>query len=429
MEKLMQYVWQQRLLPVAEMRTVDGRKVEVIDPGLLNTDAGPDFFNAKVSIGGEVWVGNVEIHYRASDWHRHKHNADPAYDSVILHVVDKDDAIVRRADGQIVPQMRMPCDPALNSRYSELVGRADIDLPCAREISSLPPIYITDWISSLAYERIYDKAERIESIRQRLAGDWEQVCYVTVARGLGFGANSEPFERLALSLPLMFIGKHSDSLTAIEALLFGQSGLLNARATAIDPYAARLKKEHAFFSTKFGLSQPQALGWKMARMRPANFPHRRIAVLAAMLHGGFRLMSRILDIRNLDEACALFTPEMSQYWQLHYSFGTPGSRELGSLSRSSALVMVINVAAPLMMAYGMTHGDHRLTDAAIELLHDIKAERNSVVELFERAGLKVRDAFSSQGLIQLRRNYCEKRKCLYCRIGHRRLSYCALRKN
>ena len=172
MEKLMQYVWQQRLLPVAEMRTVDGRKVEIIDPGLLNTDAGPDFFNAKVSIGGEVWVGNVEIHYRASDWHRHKHNTDPAYDSVILHVVDKDDAIVRRADGQIVPQMRMPCDPALNSRYSELVGRADIDLPCAREISSLPPIYITDWISSLAYERIYDKAERIESIRQRLAGDW-----------------------------------------------------------------------------------------------------------------------------------------------------------------------------------------------------------------------------------------------------------------
>lgn len=429
MEKLMQYVWQQRLWPVGEMRTVDGKRVEVIDPGLLNTDAGPDFFNAKVSIGGQTWVGNVEIHYRASDWQRHKHHTDPAYDSVILHVVDKDDAIVRRPDGQVVPQMRMPCDPGLNSRYSELVGRADIDLPCAREIGSLPAIYLTDWISSLAYERLYDKVERIEQIRARLSGDWEQTCYATVARGLGFGINGEPFERLALSLPLIFIGKHSDNLTSIEALLFGQSGLLNARATAIDPYAARLAKEHSFFATKFGLRQPGNLGWKMARMRPANFPHRRIAVLAAMLHGGFRMMGRIIDIRSLDEACAIFTPEMSPYWQHRYSFGESCSRGLGSLSRSSALVMVINVAAPLMMAYGMSRGDNRMTDAAIDLLHEIKAEKNSVVELFERAGLKVRDAFSSQGLIQLRRNYCEKRKCLYCRIGHRKLSYCAVRRD
>ncbi|MCI9607639.1 MAG: DUF2851 family protein [Muribaculaceae bacterium] len=426
MEKLMQYVWQQRLWPVGEMRTVDGKRVEVIDPGLLNTDAGPDFFNAKVAIAGETWVGNVEIHYRASDWARHHHDDDRAYDSVILHVVDKDDAVVRRPDGQVVPQMRMPCDPGLNSRYSELVGRADIDLPCAREIAALPPVYTTDWISSLAYERIYEKADRVEAIRSRLSGDWEQTCYVTVARGLGFGINSEPFERLALSLPLMFIGKHSDNLTSIEALLFGQSGLLDARPG--DEYAARLKKEYDFFAVKFGLRRPESLGWKMARMRPANFPHRRIAVLAAMLHGGFRMMSRIVDVQDIDTACALFTPDLSPYWQGRCSFGAPGGRMSCSLSRSSALVMVINVVVPLMMAYGISHGDSSLTDRAVELLHEIKAEKNSIVELFERAGLKVNDAFSSQGVIQLRRNYCEKRKCLFCRIGHRKLSYCARRR-
>ena len=427
MEKLMQYVWQQRLWPVAEMRTVDGKSIEVLDPGLLNRDAGPDFFNAKVVIGGETWVGNVEIHYRASDWHRHKHDSDKAYDSVILHVVDKDDAVIRRPDGQVIPQMRMPCDPGLNSRYSELVGRADIDLPCRKEIKSLPAIYITDWISNLAYERIYSKVDRIEDIRARLSGDWEQTCYVTVARGLGFGINGEPFERLALSVPLIFIGKHSDNLTAVEALLFGQSGLLDARATGLDPYAEHLAKEYAFLATKFGLKKPENPGWKMARTRPANFPHRRIATLAAMLHGGFRLMSRILDIKDIDSACELFTPELSPYWERRYSFGPESTRLSGSLSRSSALVMVINVVVPLMMAYGMNHGNTELTDRAIDMLHSIKAERNTIVELFERCGLSVKDAFTSQGLIQLRRNYCEMHKCLYCRIGHRKLSYHARR--
>lgn len=429
MEKLMQYVWQQRLWPLAEMRTVDGRRVEVLDPGRLNTDAGPDFFNAKVRIAGATWVGNVEIHYRASDWHRHGHDSDRAYDSVILHVVDRDDAVVRRPDGQIIAQMRMPCDPALNTKYGELVGRADIDLPCARDIASLPAVYVTDWISSLAYERLYDKVERIESIRQRLCGDWEQTCYVTVARGLGFGINGEPFERLALSLPLIFIGKHSDSLTAVEALLFGQSGLLNAHAVAVDSYAAHLKKEYDFLAVKFGLKCPENLGWKMARMRPPNFPHRRIAVLAAMLHGGFRMMSRLLEARDADSACSLFTPELSPYWQRRYSFGAESDSDIGTLSRSSAMVMAVNVVAPLMMAYGLSRGDDRMADAAVDLLHSIKAESNSVVSLFARAGIKANDAFTSQGLIQLRRAYCEQRKCLYCRIGHRKLSYCAHRRD
>ena len=165
----------------------------------------------------------------------------------------------------------------------------------------------------------------------------------------------------------------------------------------------------------------------MARTRPANFPHRRIATLAAMLHGGFRLMSRILDIKDIDSACELFTPELSPYWERRYSFGPESTRLSGSLSRSSALVMVINVVVPLMMAYGMNHGNTELTDRAIDMLHSIKAERNTIVELFERCGLSVKDAFTSQGLIQLRRNYCEMHKCLYCRIGHRKLSYHARR--
>ena len=429
MEKLMQYVWQHRLWLQQDMRTVDGRRVQVLDPGLLNTGAGPDFFNAKVNIDGHTWAGNIEIHVKASDWHRHGHDKDPAYDTVILHVVDRDDAVVRRPDGEVIPQLRMPCAGDLSEHYRNLVGRADIDLPCSATICSLPRIYVTDWLSTLAYERLYDKADRIEALRERFAGDWEQTCYVTVARCLGFGVNNEPFERLALSVPLQFVGKHSDDPTAIEALLFGQAGLLDGHGAGADPYADRLRKEYTFLATKFGLRKPESLGWKMARMRPANFPHRRIAVLAAMLAGGFRMLQRVVSVKSVDEACELFSPEMPNYWQWRYSFGPGGQRQLGSLSRSSALIMVINVVAPLMMAYGTAHSDREMTDRAVSLLHDIGSERNSIVEMFARAGLKVSNAFESQALIQLRRAYCETRKCLYCRVGHRMLSAKAIRRD
>lgn len=422
MERLMQYVWQHRLWLQSDMLTVDGRRVQVIDPGLLNTDAGPDFFNAKVSIDGRMWAGNVEIHVRASDWHRHGHDHDPAYDSVILHVVDSDDAVVRRSDGAVIPQMRMPCSGELNLYYRELVSRSDSDLPCAATIASLAPVHLTGWLDSLAYERLHEKADRIGELLERFSGDWEQTCYVTIARALGFGVNGDPFERLALSVPLAFVRKHSDNPMAIEALLFGQAGLLDAKSCLADPYAARLKREYDFLTVKFGLRAPESLGWKMARMRPANFPHRRIAVLASLLGGGFRMLQRIISAGDAGEVAALFMPEMPVYWSHRCSFGAAGERNIGSMSRSSAMVMVVNVAAPLMMAYGIAHSDMRLADRAVALLQSLPAERNSVVEMFAGAGIKARDAFTSQALIQLRRAYCERRKCLYCRIGHRMLA-------
>jgi len=163
----MQYVWQHRLWRQNDMRTVDGRRLQVIDPGRLNNDAGPDFFNAKISIDGRIWAGNVEIHFRASDWHRHGHASDRAYDSVVLHVVDRDDAVIRRSDGQIIPQMQMPCSPDLHLKYGALVGAADRDIPCAGAIKDMPSVYITDWMSTLGFERLYCKGDRLRRMRRR----------------------------------------------------------------------------------------------------------------------------------------------------------------------------------------------------------------------------------------------------------------------
>lgn len=429
MERLMQYVWQHRLWLAPDMRTVDGRVVQVIDPGLLNTNAGPDFFNAKIRIDGRTWVGNVEIHVRASDWFRHHHDSDPAYDSVILHVVDRDDMPVRRnGSSEIIPQLVMPCAPDFADRYAAMVNHPTAELACADRLASIPSIYVDDWIAALAYERVYQKSDRVAQILARFNGDWEETCYVTLARALGFGINADAFERLALSIPLRALRKHSDSLPAIEALLFGQAGMLDSISSPSHPYIARLITDYDFYATKFGLHKPQSLGWKMARMRPPNFPHRRIALLAAMLHGGFRLMTRILEASTPEEAEKIFSPALSGYWYDHYTFtGQSVPSAPATLSRNSVLILIINVVVPLLHAYGQATGSEVYTSRAFSLLHALKPESNSIVNLFLHAGIPCPDAFSSQALIQLRRAYCETRKCLYCRLGHRILSIHARR--
>mgnify|MGYP001029708924 CR=1 FL=1 len=427
MERLMQYVWQHRLLLHTDMTTVDGRHVTVIDPGHLNKDAGPDFFNAKIRIGDHLWAGDVEIHVRASDWHRHNHHNDKAYDSVILHVVDRDDAQIKRTNGEIIPQMVMTCDSEFHRRYHQLVDRADIDLPCAPYIPGIPPLYLTDWLTGLAYERLHAKADHIAVLLKEYTGDWEQTCYVILARALGFSTNSEPMERLAKSLPLQFLRKHSDSLLTLEALFFGQGGFLD-KAPAYDPYVEQLVREHKFFAHKFSLKPLQPLGWKMARMRPHNFPHRRIALLAQLVSSDFRLVHRILAMKSPEEAMQLFTQPLTGYWANHFTFSPGSERTYEALSKASAAILVINVAVPLMMAYGTSHGDENTAMKAVEWLQQLPSESNSIVTLFANAGIRSNDAFTSQALIQLRRNYCEQRKCLFCRLGHRLLSTQAKRR-
>ncbi|MCM1504674.1 MAG: DUF2851 family protein [Muribaculum sp.] len=422
MERLMQYVWQHRLWPAGEMSTSEGERVQVIDPGKLNTDSGPDFFNAKIRIGRELWAGDVEIHVNASDWHRHKHDGDPAYESVILHVVGRDDTPIKRGDGRVIPQVKMPCSPDFSRSYDRLVGAAVYHLPCADEIKGMPTVKLRAWLDSLAYERLYKKSERIDHLLRDNSGDWESVCYVTVARGLGFGLNSEPFERLALSTPLRILHKHCDSHLSMEAVLFGQAGMLDCVDDS-DAYVGLLKREYAFLANKFSLKKPVSLGWKMARMRPPNFPHRRIAFLAALLFGGFRLMSRIMSAASLEDARKLFAVELAGYWASHYTFG--GGLDVHSpvaLGRASVDTLIINVVAPLLHAYGCSTGNLQMSDRAVAFLQELSPEQNSIIRMFRDNGVECPDAFTSQALIQLRREYCETRKCLFCRIGHQYLS-------
>lgn len=427
MERLMQYVWQHRLFPASRLRTVCGRPVSVIDPGRINTAPGPDFFNAKLMIDGRLWAGDIEIHVKASDWFRHGHHTDPAYSSVILHVVDRDDAPVHRANGEIIPQLVLPCSPQFGEHYRLLTDRAPGPvLACRDTVSHIPSLYLTDWLSALALERLHEKADRITALLARYAGDWDQTAFVTLARALGFGINAEPFELLAMSLPLKLLLRHCDSVLSVEAILFGQSGLLDS-APPDDPYVSRLTAEYRFLAGKYGLHPPQGMRWKMGGIRPGAFPHRRIALLAAMICGGFRLISQILHAAGEQSVARIFDLPLSGYWARRYTFGSESSSAPSSLSVASVRTLMINVVAPLTVAFGRSRGDAGATPRAVEFLESIPPERNSVVSLFSGAGVKVPDALTSQALIQLRRAYCEPRKCLFCRIGHRMLASKALR--
>lgn len=418
----MQYVWQFRLWPTHDMVTVDGERVEVLDPGTLNSDSGPDFFNAKISIGGQMWIGNVEIHVRASDWHRHGHHNDHAYDTVILHVVERDDARITRADGHLIPQMVMPCAADFSAKYHALVNDPARELACSAEIASIPPLNIHDWITALGFQRLQHKADRAAAYKSRYNGSWLDATYITLARALGFGTNAEPFELLALTTPLRYILRHSDAGELIEALLFGQAGLLGP-ADGQNQYHDFLVDQYQFLAAKYSLKPSPNIAWKMSRMRPQNNPHRRIASLAHILRNGFPLSHAILNITDLEQAYALFDINLDGYWARSYNFSAqPNASTVRAFSRSTATILIINCVIPILYAYGVATANTQMQERAIELLQSLQPEQNSIIRLFDQSGIKAANAFDGQALIHLRKEYCLPRKCLFCRWGHRLLS-------
>lgn len=419
----MQYVWQHRLWPTRGLSTTDGRSLRIIDPGQLNTGAGPDFFNAEIELDSEHWAGNIEIHYRASDWMRHGHHNDRAYDSVILHVVEKDDMIIPRPGTQgAIPQVTMPHAEDIYRRYLDLVGAPPTDITCRDILADTSSLYAADWLATLGFERIYAKSDRVLQLARQLDNDWEEVAYITLARAMGFGVNNDAFERLARSLPLKILRKHANDHKAVEALLFGQASLLRSVDDTPDEYMQALADEYRFLAHKYSLTPIDERGWKLGRMRPYNFPHRRIATLAHLLLYTPRLMSALKGVRSEKDARQLFDINLKGYWSDHHRFSSDTSTMSRAISADSCRLLIINVIVPLIHAWATFSGEYRTASEVVEVLQSLPPEHNSIVAAFTAAGIDCPDALSSQALIQLRREYCERRKCIYCRFGHRMLA-------
>ena len=427
MERLMQYVWQYRLIPPGPLFTVDGQRLRIINPGSINTDAGPDFLNADIMIDDQQWVGNIEVHTRASDWFRHNHHNDPAYDSVILHIVDIDDAPIFRKNGLRIPQFQLRCTPDLNAHLHQLVDTSPDSLPCAEFLKKTPPVYFVDWISALSLQRLQQRADNVIELADKLENDWDSVAYIYFARALGFSKNADQFERLARATPLQFLRKHSNDPGVLEAILFGQSGLLST-APSDHSYANSLKREYEFYRHKFNLQPPQTIIWQMGRMRPATFPHRRVAYLAQIVYNNpFSKYINPDQPPSLQYLVKSLDIDLDGFWRHHYTFTSQPTSYPINLTRQSIYLLIINAIIPLMYAWGIYNNRPALSENAIELLNEIKPEDNIHTRHFTSLGIPCKDALTSQGMIQLRRQYCQMRQCLNCRIGHRLLSFKAQR--
>ena len=415
MEQLLHYVWKHKIFPLKELKTTTGQQVEVIDTGLANTDAGPDFFNAKLKLDGVLWIGNIEIHERSSDWFKHGHHADAGYNSVILHIASEIDTEISRSNGERIPQIQLICPEAVRTNYKELL-ETDSYPPCYRIIPSLPPFTAHSWMTALQMERFEQKATLLNERLKRCQGNWEDAFFITLARNFGFGLNGDAFETWAHRLPFRAVDKHRNDLFQIEAIFFGQAGILEDSDG--DGYYLRLKKEYTHLQHKFGLIPMDASLWRFLRLRPANFPHIRIAQLACLYHRAYGLLSRIMETETLQGVRDILKGGTSEYWLTHYTFGGSSPSRPKTLSNTSLDLLIINTVVTFLYAYGLHKGNRVLCARAGSFLEELKAENNYITRMWEQCGMKASNAADSQALIQLKKEYCDKKKCLYCRIGY-----------
>lgn len=420
MEYLVHYVWQHRIYGTAPLLTNDGLSVEVIDPGVHNLcQSGPDFFNAKVKIGGLLWIGNVEVHERSSDWYRHHHETDAAYNNVILHVVTTIDDTVYTADGKCLPQLALAVPIRLQQNYQALIDEETYP-PCYRIIPQVPDLTVHAWMSRLTVERLEEKTERVQQYLKRVDDDWERAFFITLARNFGFGTNAQAFEQWAFTIHPQQIGKHRDDVFQVEAFFMGQAGLLNdklVKPKRRDSYYMRLKAEYTFLQHKFNLQPIDPVVWKFGRLRPQNFPYVRLSQLSRLYAERRANLSRLLEAQTLDDLRNLFRIGVTDYWRTHYAFGEESKESDKVLQSGSLNLLIINTASPLFFACGRQRLDEDLAERAFNLLEQLPAERNYITRCWERAGLNIEHAADSQALIQLRRNYCERKDCLRCRFG------------
>lgn len=399
MERLLHYVWKHKILPLKPLITSDGQTVEVIDPGLYNHNQGPDFFNAKIRLAGTVWAGNVEVHLRSSDWYRHSHESDSAYNSVILHVVGEVDGEVRTQEGKALPQVRLDIPESIVQSYEELCRTEDYPR-CHRIISSISSIKVHQWMDALLVERLKERSELVAARAERTGGDWERATFVTLSRSFGFGLNGDAFERWAMRIPLSAAGKHRDDLFQIEALFLGMAGLIeDVKAVKSEQEVALLQQEFAFLKHKFSLGDVmERADWRFLRTRPSNFPSMRILQIAELYHSGRAQMSKLLEAKSVEELQTCLT--------------------IKGMTAASRRLLIINTVVPLLFAYGRHTSNEDICQRAIRLLETLPAENNYILRQWQDCGLKVTTAADSQALIQLKRQYCDRTDCLRCRFGY-----------
>lgn len=416
-EDFLHYVWRFKQFDFKDLTTTSGEAIQLLHIGDYNTDGGPDFKNAKIQIGETTWAGNVEIHVKASDWLKHQHSANPAYNTVILHVVFEADTIIKNNSGQAIPtlELRKRIPLKLKNNYQKLLHEKAW-IPCANQIESVSEVTKMMWLDRLLIERLEQKTEYFEVALKRNNQDWETTFYQMMARSFGLKINVEPFERVVQSLSLLTLAKHKNSLFQLEALLFGQSGFLNDDFE--EKYPKRLKKEYQFLQHKYRLKPIPKTMWQFLRLRPPSFPTVRLALFATLVYQSSHLFSKVLAAEDIETIEKLLEVQVSDYWLTHYVFDKESKKRKKSLGKSTVQVIIINTVIPFLFLYGRLKAEEKYKDRALQLLESLPPEKNKIISQWNELGFKTENAHQTQSLLQLKKHYCDKQQCLNCAIGN-----------
>jgi hypothetical protein len=414
-EEFLHFIWKHGLYLKDQLETTNGEPVDIISGGSHNTDSGPDFFNARIRIGETTWAGNIEIHQKSSHWYQHRHDSDAAYDNVILHVVEFHDKPVQVKNHEL-PTLVLRYPDEILENYETLL-KSKRWIACEERLPEVDPFILRFWFSSLMIERLESKTGEILKLLEQNRNNWNETFYQLLARNFGMKTNALPFEMLAKSLPLNILSKHKNDLFQTEALLFGQSGLLNETLPG-DDYFLSLRKEYSFLYKKYGLSGIESHLWKFMRLRPINFPTVRIAQLAMLIHHSSALFSRIMETEKPEDLRKLFNVTASGYWDTHYRFNKASEENRPKVLGETAFNnLVINTIVPLLFVYGDQHLDQSMKDRALLLLEKLAPEDNQIIRKWNELGIESRTAFETQALLQLKNNYCDNKNCLNCQLG------------
>ncbi|MFO7977090.1 MAG: DUF2851 family protein [Bacteroidales bacterium] len=416
-EDFVAYLWKNKLLTSPALCSVRGEKIEMIDPGQENTNSGPDFFAARIRLDDTLWVGNVEVHTRTSDWQKHGHDHDPAYDNIILHVVFENDCNVTTSSGKMVPvlEVKKYVEQSLLENYQQLIANKQW-IPCQNNIGEVHPFFINNWLNRLLIERLERKAREVFHFYNYFSNNWDQTFYFLLARNFGFKVNASAFGLLAQRTPYPLLAKNNHNFTTLEALLFGQAGLLSPQLE--DVYPRMLLKEYHYQKKKHNLEPLEGSLWKFARLRPVNFPTLRVAQFAMMIHLHDRLFSKMMQIREPRQIKQLFHIKASPYWEEHYTFDKPSAKKEKKLGAGSIYNLIINTVAPVQFVYASITMNGALKENAVNLFQSCIPEKNAVIARWKTLNIIPQNAADSQALLELKKYYCTPKKCLRCPIGH-----------
>ncbi len=417
-EHFLHFIWQYQFFNKQELKTNNGEVLTILHPGFHNKDQGPDFSHARIFMQGLEWHGNVEIHLKASDWYLHKHQTDKNYDTIILHVVWENDRQVEREDASIIPvlELKNSVDLSMLERYRSFID-SGVHLPCQYFLKEIPAVHLSSMFNKALIERLERKGREVYELFKLNENDWEETFWQVLVRNFGFKINNQSFDQLSRSLSYKLLLRHSGSQLQLEALLFGQSGLLEIAKE--DSYSKLLEKEYDFLSHKYSLSELKMSGhvWKFLRTRPCNFPTVRIAQLAALLKNSDKLINLIYEHKTIDEYVDILKTPACSYWSSHYKFGEKISGSLPGITESFIYSIIINVILPLKVARYIAGNLENFPEELLSLLERMPLEVNKISKDWQKIGIKMKSAYDSQAGIELYNQYCLKRKCLYCSIG------------